>query len=130
MLGKLALAATFVCAATSALAQSANPFVGDWNVTFSSQDRKGFTVERQATMTLTESGGRWRTYLVGGTRDPCSGQETPIEIKSLDDKQLVGTLKFSSLADFCKDLALVLKREDNGRVTGRRGDTELSLSRK
>jgi len=42
---------------------------------------------------------------------------------------LIGKVKRSVVADFCKDQKLVLLRDEQGRVTGREGDTDLTLTR-
>ena len=112
-------------------AQSTNPFIGSWDVTYTHQSKRSpIPQEERATLVITETGGTWRVYTRSNIGDPCSGRETPIEVRNVNEKQLRGTVKFSSLADTCKDGGLELNRDEQGRVTGRRGQLELTLTKK
>lgn len=123
--------AALVSVAFAAYAQSANPFIGTWDVTYTHQTKKSpIPEEARGVLVITESGGTWRVYTRSTISDPCSGRETPIEIRSVNETQLRGTVKFSSLADTCKDSGIELKRDEQGRVTGRRGQYELTLTKK
>jgi hypothetical protein len=128
---RVVLCAAAVLLAFAAHGQSANPFVGTFDVTFSYQSARGPGTETaNGTLVLTESGGMWRVFVRSTSWDPCSGRETPIEIKSVDEKRLVGIVKYSSLSDSCKDSRLELNRDEQGRFTGRRGQTQLTLTKK
>jgi hypothetical protein len=123
--------AALVFVSLTAHGQSANPFIGTWAVTYMFQPaRRPMPEEANGTLVVTESGGTWRVYTRSTTSDPCSGRDTPIEVKSVDEKHLVGVVKYSSLSDACKDSRLELTRDEQGRVTGRRGQFELTLTKK
>ena len=125
------VAAAFVAAVCAVQAQSANPFVGTWDVTYTHVPRGSpIPREEQGTLVITETGGTWRVYARSTIGDPCSGRDTPIEIRRVDERQLRATVKYSSLADTCKDGGLELNRDEQGRVTGRRGQFELTLKKK
>jgi len=123
------IAVSLVCAAAVLRAQPANPFIGSWQAKFLVSTARGLMDERQADLVITPTGGTWQTRVQSRT-DPCIGREVPLHIDELTDSRLTGTLRFSSLADFCKDLKLVLQVDASGTVVGRRGNTELSLERK
>jgi len=123
--------AALVFVAFTAHGQSANPFIGTWDVTYSHPTKRGpLPEESSGTLVVTENGGSWRVYTRSTRSDPCSGRDTPIEIKSVDEKRLVGVVKYSSLSDSCKDSRLELTRDEQGRVSGRRGQFDLTMTKK
>jgi len=122
--------ATLACTAAGLHAQPANPFVGSWQATFTIQRTRGLgTDERQADLVITPTGGTWHARVRTGT-DPCVGREVPLAIEELTDSSLTATVRYSTLSDLCKDVKLVLQRDDSGKVSGRRGNTALTLERK
>ncbi len=125
---KIAFFAVSCLVALTSIAQPANPFIGSWKVTFTGHTKKGLPEQREALLVVGAAGGSWRVYKES-RHDPCGRSEVPIEISSVDEKQLIGKVKRSAVADFCKDHKLVLLRDEQGRVTGREGDTELTLTR-
>jgi len=128
--GTIALTAlSLACAAALLHAQPANPFVGSWKVKFMLATKTGVLDERSADLVITPTGGTWQTW-VQGRSDPCVGKEVPVTVSEVTDSRLTGLVRFSSLGDFCKDLKLVLEKDASGKVSGRRGNTELTLERK
>jgi hypothetical protein len=116
----------FAFVAFAAHAQAANPFVGTWDVTI---PRVGHGYDKiPALLVVTADGGRWRihAYRAG----PCASAEVPVQITSVDEKRLVGTVMYSSAAEYCKDVPLELTRNEKGHVTGRYGQMEVTLTKK
>ena len=109
--------------AAGALAQPANPFIGKWRVSW-----EGDNKERSATLVITETGGSWRT-LAFAKKNPCLGQTAPISIASSSPEKLVLELKYSAVYTGCDDAKVVLTRAEDGTISGRRGHSELKLTR-
>lgn len=125
--GAVAVAAlSLSCVAAFVHAQAANPFVGNWRATFKVTTTTGLVDERHADIDITPTGGTWHAR-VQARQDPCAGKEVPVVIKEVTDTQLTGSVRYSALADFCKDVTLVLQRDAGGKVTGRRGSWALTL---
>lgn len=108
-------------------AQPTNPFIGRWKVSVLAETKKGTTDERDALLVITADGGSWRTFRAKGGRDPCRNQEWPVEISHVDAKQLIAKIRRSKVVDFCSDQGLVLVRDEQDRVIGRLGESELTL---
>lgn len=115
--------------ALAAYAQSPNPFLGSWKVTFAAETKKGTVEQREAVLVVKAGGGSWRVFAAKQV-DPCGGQEMPLRIDRLTDNQLVGTVARSTVADFCKDQTLVLIRDEQGRVSGRLNRMALTLDKR
>ena len=99
-------------------------FVGDWTVAWPGE--KG---SREASLVLTESGGKWK--ILNPIRpNPCIGLEVPVSPESIAPDQVVLTLKFSDVLQGCKNGTITLKHSDSKGVTGNRGDVILTLSRR
>jgi len=109
--------------AAAALVQPANPFLGKWRASWSGENR-----ERSATLIITESGGSWKT-LAFAKKNPCLGQTAPISIVSSSPEKIVLELKYSEAYTGCEDAKVVLMRASDGSITGKRGHSELKLSR-
>ena len=124
-----AIAALLSLAVCAAQAQATNPFVGSWDVTFPIQTNTG-TDNRTADLVVKNDGGTWQTHTRNRSNDPCVGKEVPVVIDKISEKELTGSVKFSTLHDFCKDVRLILTADEQGKVSGRRGNTELTLKRK
>lgn len=125
-----AAALSLCCAATALQAQTppANAFVGKWQATFKVTTSRGED-ERQADIEITPTGGTWQAR-TQTQRDPCAGKEVPLAIEEVTDDRFTATVRYSTLADFCKDLKLVMQKDASGKVTGRRGRDNLVLERK
>ena len=124
-----ALAAVLSLIVLSVQAQATNPFIGKWEITFAVQTKAGIADNRSADLVIKPDGGTWQTHTRSGS-DPCVGKEVPVVIDKMSEKELTASVKFSALHDFCKDLKLVLTADEQGKVSGRRGNTELTLKRK
>jgi len=127
----IALSALSLCCAVTGLqAQTppTNAFVGKWQATFKVVTARGED-ERQADFEITPTGGAWQAR-VRTSGDPCVGREVPIVIEEVTESRLSGTVRYSTLQDYCKDLKLVLQKDADGKVTGRRGRDNLVLERK
>ena len=112
-------------AATAVQAQdSANPFIGKWTVNWTSEVRP-----QEADLEITASGGKWKTA-ASSRKNPCIGREVPVEIKSVSAELLEFTAKFSEALAGCKDSNMTLTRAADGKISGMRGDAELTLTRK
>ena len=128
--GVFALASLSLAGAASLLhAQAANPFIGNWQATFRVATNTGLMDERQADIVITPTGGTWHAK-AQSRQDPCAGKEVPLVIDEVTDAKLTATVRYSTLADFCKDGKLVLQRDADGKVTGQRGRWALTLERR
>ena len=128
MRNALVVVVTLALFSAGAHAQSPNPFVGRWKVSVHAQTKKGTVDVRDALLVITADGGSWRTFGTRG-RDPCRDQDWPVEISQVDSKQLIAKIKRSKVVDFCPDQNLVLMRDEQDRVTGRRDESELTLAK-
>ena len=120
---------------TSVLAQSPNPFVGTWKVTWEQQTRgsgviQGGTREFEAEMIIAASGGSWKTLGASSRSDPCVGREVPIAIEKQTDDEVHVRLKFSEAVQGCTDSMVLLKRVDDKKLTGTRGNRELTATKR
>lgn len=124
-------ALSLVCAGTALQAQTPppNPFIGKWQATFKIMTTRGED-ERQADIEITPTGGTWQARAQQRQTDPCTGKEVPLAIEEVTEDRFTATVRYSTLADFCKDLKLVMQKDASGKVTGRRGGTALVLERK
>lgn len=118
---------------TSVLAQSPNPFVGTWKVTWEQMTRgigvvPGGMRTFEAEMIIAASGGSWKTSSSRGD-DPCVGKEVPIAIEKQTDDELNVRLKFSEVVQGCSDAMVRLKRVDDKKLTGTRGKSELTATK-
>ena len=119
---------------TSVLAQSPNPFVGTWKVTWEQQTRgrgviQGGTRDFEAEMIIAASGGSWKTLGVSRSDDPCVGREVAIAIEKQTDDEIHVRLKFSEVAQGCTDSTVRLKRVDDKKLTGTRGKSEVTATK-
>jgi len=119
---------------TSVLAQSPNPFVGTWKVTWEQQTRgsgvvPGGTRNFEAEMIIAASGGSWKTLGVSRGDDPCVGKEVPVVVEKQTDDELNVRLKFSEVAQGCTDSMVRLKRVDDKKLTGTRGKSEVTATK-
>ena len=103
---------------------AANPFIGKWKVEWQGEKKS-----QEADLEITASGGTWQTA-TSKRKDPCIGREAPVEIKSVNAEMLKFTAKFSEALAGCKDANMTLTRAADGKVSGTRGDAELTLTRK
>ena len=101
--------------------QSANSFVGKWSVTWQGKNRPF-----QADLVITESGGTWKTF-AQNRDDPCVGREAPVEIRTIDTKNLKLSVRHSEVVQGCKDTRVELELIDAERAIGKRGEVELAL---
>lgn len=122
---KLQHLVSLVLAASAAAvpAQPANPFLGKWRASW-----EGGHKPLTAALEITESGGSWKT-LAFAKKNPCLGQTAPISIVSSSPEKLVLELKYSEAYAGCPDTKVVLMRAGDGTITGKRGHSELQLSR-
>ncbi len=119
---------------TSVLAQSPNPFVGTWKVTWEQQIRSTGVIQQgtrefEAEMIISASGGSWKTLGASARLDPCVGKEVPVAIEKQTDDELNVRLKFSEVAQGCTDAMVRLKRVDDKKLTGTRGKSEVTAIR-
>lgn len=121
MLSVSALALWAAC--TCALAQTTAAFVGTWRVSW-----QGDTRPLEAKLTLSETGGTWKTLGVSARGNACMGREVDVVVESATDTDAQLRLKYSELAG-CTDLKVTLKKVDDKTLTGFRGKSELSLVR-
>lgn len=107
----------------AAFSQPANPFLGKWKVTW-----EGAKQIYQATLIIDGTGGSWKT-LAHNRHDPCVGKEVPIAIQSSSADAMTIKLKFSEVLQGCTDSTVKLTRVDDKTFTGKRGKSDLVLSR-
>lgn len=101
-----------------------NPFIGQWTVTWEGQKKP-----LQADLEITATGGRWQTAS-SSRSDPCVGREGAIEGEPKGPDEMTFTVKLSVALTGCKDFRIHLRREADGKITGRRGEAELTLTRR
>lgn len=106
------------------LAQSENPFLGKWTVTWENKEGRPL----QANVVITETGGTWQT-LVRRKLDPCVGTAAPIEVKSVSPKEMRFTARHSEVLTGCKDTNVKLQLQSDGTITGTRGQDEMKFSK-
>jgi hypothetical protein len=110
----------------AALGQPANPFVGDWKVSWQGEKRAW-----QANLTINESGGSWQTFsAMRKETNVCIGREVPISIKSSSAEAMTIKLKYSEVLRGCADGQIVLTRVDDTTIAGKLRNWDLMLSRK
>ena len=119
---------------TFVLAQSPNPFVGTWKVTWEQQTRgigvvQGGSRDFEAEMIIAVSGGSWKTLGASRRDDPCVGKEVPIAIDKQTDDEIHVRLKFSEVVSGCTDSTVRLKRVDDKKLTGTRGKAEVTATK-
>ncbi len=83
----------------------------------------------EATLEVRADGGVWNA-LNAGRYDTCGGHDIPIKIKSVDGDKMAFTVLYNDTIQGCKDWNITLHRDPEGRVTGQRGETEFTLTRK
>ncbi|QIL70457.1 hypothetical protein G7048_08890 [Diaphorobacter sp. HDW4B] len=119
------LASVHWLACQPAIAQTASdPFIGRWTVKWD-----GKTKPEEADLEIAETGGYWQTYARGG-ENPCVGRRAPIERLREEGDKLVLVLRFSQALQGCVDSKIVLRATADGQLVGRRGTTELTVTRK
>lgn len=126
---------TLMVIGTSVVAQSPNPFVGTWTVTWEGVSKGRGAIQQsrdfEAELIIEPSGGSWKTF--GATRgtDACAGKEVAVVIEKQTDNEIDLRLKFSEVASGCTDARVRLKRVDDKTLTGIRGkDTEVKATKK
>jgi hypothetical protein len=125
--GEMIRAMTLV-AALSALAgpvgaEPAAPFLGTWKVV-----GEGEAQVYEARLVLTASGGTWQAS-VRQRNNPCAGREVPVKLGDATERQLTVTLQFADVMAGCKNSTVILTREADGTISGKRGSHDLKLSR-
>ncbi len=117
--------AVFAIMSLSSLAQDAtNPFVGKWKVNWPGNNKI-----LEATLDIKSNGGTWHAFSAG-RYDTCGGREIPIQIKSVDVDKLALVVLYNDVIPGCKNWDIKLQSESDGKVTGKRGETALTLTRK
>ena len=112
-------------ACKTAIAQTASdPFIGHWTVTW-----EGHRKLHQADLEITDNGGYWQTYAWSGL-DPCIGRRAPIERVRAEGNMQVLVVRFSQALQGCRDVKIVLRAAADGSLSGRRGESDLALTRK
>lgn len=120
----LVLGVSLACAGL-AWAQVPAPFVGTWKVTWQTDKRL-----LEAEMNVTPGGGTWQTATMD-RHNPCAGREVPLKVESASGDSVQFSLQFSEVVAGCQNVAVVLKAEPDGKVTGTRSNKfALTLSRK
>ena len=119
---------------TSVLAQSPNPFVGTWKVTWEGQSGgrgaiQGGARDFEAELIIAASGGSWKTFGATRGQDPCAGKEVAIGIEKQTENEIDLRLKFSEIAQGCTDSIVRLKRVDDKTLTGTRGKAEVTATK-
>ena len=115
---------TVLCFAVQMVnAQATNPFSGNWKVVW---DGEAQTYE--AKLVLTEQGGSWKTA-ARQKNNPCVGREVPVKLDTVSATELTATLGFSEVIPGCKDSRITLKVDSGNNVTGKRGKSDLTLTR-
>lgn len=108
----------------STLAQVSAPFVGTWSATWQTE-KKSYDAE----MTLTPTGGTWRTT-THNRNNACAGREVPIKVVAASETELQLVLQFSEVLTGCPNASVSLKSAPDGTVTGTRSKFELKLLKK
>lgn len=121
--GVLAVVGSVFCGA--ALAQTPAAFVGTWTVTW-----RGQTKYLEAALSITETGGTWRTLGMSNPINPCWGLEHPIELRPDGEQQAEIIMLGSQALKGCPDFKVTMKLTDANNGTGRRGQAELTYTRR
>lgn len=115
------VAILFAVSSCAAFAESSNPFIGKWKVTW--QGKQPW----EAKLVIDQSGGSWQTFARSKTNS-CTGLEVPIAVESSSENEMTIKLKFSILQG-CTDSTVHLKRVGGDTISGTRGMVSLVLSR-
>jgi hypothetical protein len=122
--------ATALCVIPAA-AQETNPFDGAWTASF--EDAPGRV--RTADVLIKGGGGMWRASNISnmvGRLQPCSTREAPLEVKSVNDRELVIVVARSRGAiTGCDDIHVTFERVDDSHLEGRfQNGSAVQLTRK
>jgi hypothetical protein len=122
-----ALGAAMLLMAVSSTAAGQVPasFLGTWKVTW-----EGRGAMRQATLTITSSGGTWLPIGVHtGSHNVCPRFERPIEVEPLSENGVIVHLRGSQTLHGCEDSRVGMRLLDENNGKGRLGKAELTFVR-
>jgi hypothetical protein len=121
------IAGLLACAA--ALAQTTNPYNGNWTATW--EHGKGMRQHvNQADVVIADNGGSFDNRY-SSTRNPCAGRKAPITVKTATASELVFVIGGSTVLQGCRDIEVRVRRVDERTLKGLRDkDQEITLTRK
>lgn len=98
------------------VAQEAGTINGKWSATF--QGTGGGN--REAELTITDSGGIWRTFARGNQakNNKCLGKEFPVDFQTRSAAELVFEVKASTVMQGCTDMSVNAKSTDGRTFDG------------
>jgi hypothetical protein len=101
-------------------------FVGTWKVTWEARG-----VLRQATLTITDSGGTWLPIGIRSTSENvCSRIERPIEVEPRSEHRAIIHLRGSQAIHGCTDTKAGMRLLDDNNGIGRLGKMDLTYVRR
>jgi hypothetical protein len=125
ILRPFAAGAISLLTAAAAGAQTPSEFIGSWKVTW-----KGQTRSLEAALSITETGGTWKTLQVRDHTNNCVGAEHPIEFQTKGTRDAVVTMRGSQMLAGCPDFQVTMTLIDANNAVGKRGNAELTFVRR
>lgn len=117
MIRTLAAALAALVVAGPAVAQTDNPFNGNWKISFDGTR----TVELDGTVVIKGDGGTW-DVVAQSRKNPCLGREYPITVQKASGEELVFTVNRAATLTGCKDSTYTFKKVDDKTLKGELGD--------
>jgi hypothetical protein len=102
---------------TTAHPQAVNPHNGSWTAKFPGPKGESVTAD----VVIKDNGGSWRTN-TRNRGNNCIGIESPIDVKTASDEELVFRVVTSRALAGCNDFAVSVKGAGTGKLSGTMGD--------
>jgi len=117
MIRTLAAALAALVVADPAVAQTDNPFNGNWKISFDGTR----TVDLDGTVVVKGDGGTW-DIVAQSRKNPCLGREYPITVQKASGEELVFTVNRAATLTGCKDSTYTFRKVDDKTLKGELGD--------
>ncbi len=99
-----------------AFAQSANPYNGEWTITFDTP----MTASVRGAILIKDEGGTW-DIVARSAKNPCLGREYPITIDKAAPDELTFTVQRAKTLTGCTDSTYTFKKIDDKTLKGEVG---------
>jgi hypothetical protein len=111
-----AMAVCFVGLSATAIAESTNPYNGDWSASWTPPGAPGPV---GAEVSFNNTAGTWRTIVLGDVQNNCVKFKHKVNVKESDAEKIVFIVLASQSLAGCPDATITAKRVDERHLEGK-----------